>query len=510
MSHDDVRRIVGVATVCVLFVDFAAIGVNAAFTVGENRSSVAIDADQPGVAASRLGVEEALAGNTETHRPGATPASVVGERDSTTNAPPRRTGSSASEHSAPVVTGRGITPNELVVGFQVTTNIQAGLAAVGANTNPPEERAIVETLVERINASGGIGGRQIVPVVHETDPSAGTWTSQAQAACATFTEDNQVFAVGSSPTGGSDALLACLAGARTPLIEQNLWLFDDEYYRQFAPYLYQPGKMSPTRWARAYADVLASAGFFAGEPQAPAVGLARFDAPVFHRLAKDTLRPALESRGVRIAEEVAITSPASLADFGSTSSQVSAAILRFRASGVERVLFLENAGILPFFWLSEAEAQGYRPRYGLTSIDIPTTLSSQSPPDQLQGALVVGFNPANDVYPRDNPGGAAWERCQARTDAGSINKGGPIYTFFTDPICDTFQFLEHVVPRLRDATAAALAEATHTLGASYESPQALLTRFGPGRFDGASAVRLAAFDDGCVCFRYTSDAIAVP
>jgi hypothetical protein len=312
--------------------------------------------------------------------------------------------------------------------------------------------------------------------------------------------------VASSPTGGSDALASCLAAKRTPVIEQNLWLFDADYYKRLSPYLYQPGRMSPTRWVKAYVAGLHGAGFFTGAKTA----LVRFDAPVFERLAKTVLKPALAARKVTLTEEIAISSPASLAEFGGAASEMGAAILRLRAAGVNRVIFLENAGIMPFFWLPAAEAQGYHPRYGLSSNDIPTTLSSQNPAAQLKGAQLVGWTPSNDVYPRDRTKTEVFRRCDRIMELGRVNRAGPIYTFFTDAFCDSVFFLQAAVPKMTAGTPEALARATEQLGTSYASPVTFTTRFGPGRYDGAGAVRMGAFVESCTCFRYTSEETPVP
>lgn len=392
--------------------------------------------------------------------------------------------------------GRGVTDKTITIGFQVSKDLQAAFTAVGASGSATNESTIVDSLVKWVNSTGGIGGRKLIAIKHETDPTSGTWASQAQAACATFTEDNKVFAVGSSPVGGSDALLSCLAAKDTPDIEQNLWFFDDEYYKRFPGYLYQPGRASPTRWAKAYADGLDRMGYFANGAK---VGLLRFDAPVFTRIADNVLKPAMAAHGHKFVKEVSIREPAGVSDFGGMAAELNNAIVTFRAAGVDHLMFLENAGEIPFFFMQQAESQSYRPIYGMTSADIPETQAGQQPPAQLKGSMVVGWNPPNDVgsahLPKGNP---ASDLCTSVMQKYGVSGAG----FYTHSICDTVMFLRAVVPKVKTFTTLGLRDAVAGLGGSYDSPFTFSTLFGAGRFDGAQAVTGARFDDSCTCYKY--------
>ncbi|MBV9935950.1 MAG: ABC transporter substrate-binding protein, partial [Actinobacteria bacterium] len=392
--------------------------------------------------------------------------------------------------------GPGVGDNEIKIGFQVAGNLGAGFALVGATGSPPEERQIVETFVDYINKTGGLAGRKVVPIIHETDPTGGTWATQAAAACATFTEDNKVLIVGTSVVGGSDALYNCLSSKGVPEIEQNLWLFDHTYYTK-PGLLYQPGRISPDRWAKAYVDGLVLGGYFDNNPK---VGLVRFDAPVFQRVSDNVLKPQMKAHGLKFTDEIAISSPESIAAFSSVSSQVSNAILRLRNDGVTNVMFLENAGILPFLFMPAAESQGYRPRYGLSSSDIPATQEGQVPKVQLKGSVAVGWLPGSDVgnnqEPADNP---AAVQCFQLTQANFSGTTG----FYRLPPCDTLLFLRRVLDVAPDLTVEGIRTAAEQLGTSYDSPVSFANHLAPGRYDGGDAYRLIYFDDGCTCYRFT-------
>jgi hypothetical protein len=401
------------------------------------------------------------------------------------------------------VEGQGVTATEIRIGFQVSTDLQAGFGAVGASGDAPDETRIVEALVAHVNEQGGIAGRQVVPVFHGTAATSGSWATQAQAACATFTEDNEVLAVASSPVGGSDALLACMAAGQTPLIEQNLWLFDQDYYTQFDGWLYQPGKMRADRWAGAFVDGLAQAGYFDGGT----LGIARFDAPVFDRVMDRVVRPRLEAAGVTIADEAILSSPQSVSDFGRMGAEINNAILSFRANGVDRVMFVENAGIMPFFWLPSAESQGFRPRYGLSSASIPATIARQGPAEQLAGAMAVGWTPPNDTEGDRYPANDAAARCsQIMQERGIAGAAG----FYTHTACDSMFFLQAVIPRMTEFSPAGFRAAAQSLGTAFTSPFALRSALAPDRPDGGASAQVLTYDQPCGCFVYTGQPFDVP
>ena len=411
-------------------------------------------------------------------------------------------GSGTGVRPTNVPMGKGVTADSIKIGFQVTRNLQAAFAAVGAEGRPAEERDVRQAVVDWLNARGGIAGRKIIPIWHEFEATSGTFESQAQEACATFTEDNEVFAAVSSNVGGNDAFLACMAAKGVPDIELNLWPYDKTYYDRYPGLLYQPGRIRSDRAYGPWVDRLADAGYF--DP-GHRVGILRFDAPIFTRLSDQVVKPRLAARRATLAEEVIITTPRSVAEFGGMSAAFNSAIVRFRRAGVTHVMMIENAGIMPFFFLQQAESQGFRPRYALTSIDIPETVSSQSPAAQLNRAMGLGWTPPIDVDYADHPGGnPAWKLCEEiMKGAGFDNFSGGI-GFYYNNACDALFFLKQAGDRASALTPDGLRQSVEALGTSYVSPYGLgPTQFGPGKRDGAAAAGIIAFENGCACFRYT-------
>lgn len=429
--------------------------------------------------------------------PGATPDPDPGAPPP----PPEPTGPQRVTGSGP-----GYTDTEIRVGIQLVVDTQAGFAAVGANAAAPDETGIAERMVEWINANGGIAGRTLVPVFHQTEALTGTWASQANATCASFTQDNEVVAAVTSATGGSDALWACTSERGLPLVERNIWPWDDQYFTSRPDMLYVPGKMSATRWVEHYVRGLKDLGFF----DDATVGILHFDGQPFERIMDDLVLPELAAIGIDDPEIATITSPPSISAFGNMAGEINNALVRFRSRDVSHIMMIENAGILPFFALPSADQQRYYPQWGFTSLDIPATLNTIPAPDQLANGQGVSWVPPTDVplvELEDDPDRAAREApCREAYDGSNAGH-------HNGSMCDALLFLKAAFDRAGSLDAPGLAAAVRGLGMDYQSPMGVRTRFpGDQFYDGADAYRLFDWKDVCAtvdgedvgCYQYVS------
>lgn len=401
--------------------------------------------------------------------------------------------------------GVGFTEDAINVGFQLVVDTEAGFKAVGAGAVAPDETAIANTMIDWVNKHGGIAGRKVNPIFHTTEVLNGTWASQAEATCRTFTEDRKVVSAITSATGGSDALWACTSRKGTPLVERNMWLWADSYYEARPDMLYTPARMSPDRWIGHWLRGLKAINFFKGAK----VGLARFDGEPFDRLNATKLKPALKSLGVALTHEAILTTPPSVAGFGNLGGEISNAIVQMRSKGVTHVIFLQNAGILPFFWLPEADAQKWYPQYGLSTADIPLTLTGLSPQTQLENGQGVSWTPPLDVVlQNDDPQRAAREKV-----CYDIYKNDP--GFHDGTMCDAVLFLKFALDRARAITPAGLAAAVRAMSNMYQSPMTVESYMNGGKYyDSASAVRYFDWKTKCAvqdgqeygCYKFISDA----
>ena len=396
----------------------------------------------------------------------------------------------------------GATATEVKVGVEVTVGLNAAIASVGGEADTTDETLVANSVAAWINKNGGVAGRKLSLVFHGTEKTGGTWASQAQTTCSDFAEDKKVFAVVSSTVGGNDSLAACLAQHKTPLIEQNFWPYDRDAYNRWGPYLYQPSRAVPERWTRSYINGLVEQGFF---DRGAKIGLIKYNAPQFLRIA-DAIKTRLKDNGLALAEEASVITPQSVSDFGPMDAQLGNIILRFRSSGVTHVVFSEYNGIIPFFLLPQAESQGYRPRYGFSSIDLPNTQVGNAPKAQLNRSVVIGWLPPQDIGDSEDkrPGNAAI-RLKILKDAG-IGEPSRLYT---QSSCDSLLFLKAALDKATALTPAGLQAGVESLGAGFDSPFTWGTRYGAGRHDGAESVRPSKYDGNCGedgCYRLSGPA----
>jgi hypothetical protein len=411
------------------------------------------------------------------------------------------------EGGGEVKLGRGVTATTIKLGINHSAPLGPAFQAVGFAGDPAatDERRIAEIMIKYINSHGGLNGRKIVPVYNEYDAvGGGTWDGIAAEACQRFVNDEKVFAVVSGHVGQTDSLLDCLAKGGTPLIQNNQWPYDGKYFTEFKNYLYQPSRMRPERFVPAWIKGLKDGGYFSS---GAILGLARFDAPVFGRIAT-LIRSELKKIGRKIEVEAVLHTPQSVSDFGRMSSEFQSAVLRFRQAGVTHVLFDEYAGEMPFFGLTVAENQRYRPKWAFNSTNLTNTIQQQHDDAQLTGAVSVSWLPGQDVADQHDPrlGKGVLKQCY-----DIITKGGMTPSrLYTGIFCDSFLFFQKILSTTNNITPEGMGAAAAKVGTSYESPYTWTTKFGPGRTDGASSVRIAKYTPNCVtvegeprgCFKF--------
>ena len=411
---------------------------------------------------------------------------------------------------SPSVGGRsvGVTPTQILLGVSYATNGSEANEAIGAGaaTSTDTKRA-TELLIEDVNRRGGIHGRKIVPIWHAVDALAPrTYEQHGQAMCATWTEDNKVFAALGAPY---ESLRQCMKNVGAPLTYTSLSSSSDRTFAEYPTY-FEPGNMNLSRIARHTADSLARRKFFTGTSR---LGIVTFDSPYFRDAVEKSLLPALARHGVKPAVEPSyVPDPQSTSDLGGISAGISSTVLRFRTNQISHVMILDSAAVASFLFMQEAESQGYRPRYGLNSQNGNTALSdllaSSDSQAQLTNALSIGWLPSIDLSAADDPNDkapASRRRCLKILEDGGLTSfssrnamGQALIT------CEEIWFFEAAAkaagPNLTTQSFMAGAESLRDM---RESPLTLGNRLGPGRHDGAARVTDAAYVTECKCFRYT-------
>lgn len=380
----------------------------------------------------------------------------------------------------------------VTIGVHFSSDLTAVFTAFGAEPPPSDARPVVLAIIDWINKNGGIGGKAVDAVIHETNPTNGSFDSQAQLACTDFTEDHKVSFVVSGAIMPSFGLAECLAKHNVPLVWEYQYLLDQASFDKYPSLLYQPFTIVGDRM-RVYVDGLFAQGFFA---KGARIGLLRYDTPIHKKFADGVIKPALASHGLKLTSEIAVRSPASAGGAGDTAGQLSNAVLRLRSANVDHLLFVPTGAAMPFIFGPVAESQGYHARYGVNSLDIPRFLAQNLPAAQLRNALVVGWTPAADIVSSadlPNKADAAEARCFNLTRD---------HTDFSVRFCDGLFFLKTALEGVAGTTPADLRGAVDRLGTRFDSPYTFSTRFGAGRHDGAAAWRPLGYVEACQCFRY--------
>lgn len=440
-------------------------------------------------------------GSTAEDAAQSTAASTTAAPD-TTAAPSTSAG---SETTVPATTTapepvRGVDGDTVKVGFIIAKNqaeAQAQLGTTGITF--VDHEAVVTTLVDDINGRGGLGGKQIVPVLRvidqltDTDPAA-----IASGTCATFTEDNEVYAVLSINDPGAE-VLACLNSAGVPLIASSgaTFSFADQGVYDANPLYFNPSGINLDRAAKALVEGLGTAGFFTADAK---VGLVRLTSPEFDAATTNSLEPALAAAGVTPVVTAALASIKTTDDIGRFSTEAAAAVLEMKEAGVTHLVFFESGGAAPFFFLQNAASQGFTPALGFSSLSGGQTLVQNI----KTGGTNVAWSPIGEVPDAAQlPESAAATKCLDLIDSTRAVFTSPNASSETLRFCDSTWLLEAAVTAAGSPVAAAdLAAAIEGLGDTYQSPAALKTVFGPGQHDGVAEYYITDYDSGCGCNKY--------
>lgn len=388
------------------------------------------------------------------------------------------------------------------VGILHVNNDAAASAGVD-NGNTFSPRTAFEAFVAAFNDRGGFAGRTIEPVYVEVRSSSVTLQADLQAACSTFTQDNDVAVVLSSVGLFSETFSACLAAAGTPQIAGDYALGDAESL-DVASTFYAPATMTVDDRMRALLERTTAAGRLTPDDR---IGVVVEACPFNVRAHERTVVPVAERLNLAIVDRVDARCFEGANDIGGLASDMASAVLRFRSSGVSTVVFVSGSveGNLMLFFGAAAESQGYRPGYALTSASAPAVQEANTPASQLANAFGLGWLPALDTS-RPQPLLAAAQRCVADLEAGAgVTPTSPADRYFAFSICDTFGLTAAALERTAGATdVAAVAAAIGTLGAGFEAAavHGEVTDFAGGRRTGPAQGRLFAWSAACACFEY--------
>jgi hypothetical protein len=404
-------------------------------------------------------------------------------------------------------TGRGFTRTTIQIGIADSdVNSYANTLGVkGVATG--DETAQVDAVVSSINRQGGLLGRKIELVWYHAS-SAQTLNNPSvvdEEACATWTQDHHVYAV-VGPIGipVDRDMLACLAKTHTPVLGAgNPWGLDtqpyfQEFYNAFPDFVNIDSMLGETLLRITVARLVARRYFepwdtSQGAPASGAVkppvkvGVVIHDNPTGERMLA-VLTHELAKFGIKITDVARLSGGVT-----QTSADAQNAALRFHSDGITHEI---GTAAMAF-----AEGQHYRPRYFVP--DEPQLIAANVPKGQLQGAMSESYLPALDVGVDPGPPTTATRQClKLMQDAHQDTSNGTA-RYLMEAICDGFSFLRAAVTASGSLTR--LTPGLEALGSHVAAAMTWQTRLGPGQHASAGALRDVGYDNGCSCFRYTSD-----
>jgi hypothetical protein len=304
--------------------------------------------------------------------------------------------------------GPGVTSHTVKVGITYPN-----LAAIRSivNVNPGNYQVAYNTVIDQVNAQGGVNGRKIVPVFAPVNPLG---TAGAATACSQLTEDDHVFAVvgffqaadtncyvntHDTPIIGASLTAQQAASAKAPWY--NYFISDSDLIPKEMPYFKQQG-------------------VFAGQK----VGVT---AETVDKSEMNLVISELKKLKVDVVQSAINTAPAT--DTAALTTEDGIIANKFKAAGVTEVVPVGNAGN---DWpRSEQDDQStYLPRLVVpdyTYLDAYVTNAAGHSSAVLKGAITAGGIPPVKVT-WDDP---TMRRCIAKIQANEPN--API----NDPVTAT-------------------------------------------------------------------------
>lgn len=435
----------------------------------------------------------------------AAPGAAPGSGPATPSTPGAQSTAPTTRQGTPASLGpnsHGVTDTTITVGITWIDPASAGPVATALGADPQYEaptgdpKAQAQAVVDHVNRNGGIAGRTVKPVYHRYDLANALTNERAAKAeeemCARYTQDNKVFAM-VPIVAYTGSLLDCANRTRTAFlaVSSGEQVVDAARYSQVQDVWYRPNWMLAERHGAVMAEELAQGAFFGPGAR---IGVLYPDVPAAHNGVSKGLEPALAAAGLKIDAKVAYPD---LLDSPWTTYVES-----FKQKQITHVLFAIGGSSLPVgFFMRAASSQEYRPRYAIASDHQADIIAQNAPRDQLNGIVLVGWDPINDRgqarAERDGPSSTGDAECRQVMKAAGQPFNGGYY-------CDALFLLKKALEGSATVNLRTLRTGIEGMGDRFSSAQTWSTRFGPNRHDGLGGVRRYNFDGGCGCFVYAS------
>jgi ABC-type branched-subunit amino acid transport system substrate-binding protein len=418
----------------------------------------------------------------------------------------RRPGASAGSGAGQIAVGSGGRLPPIQIGSYYLQGGSEAVAAAGfAGLVIPDNKPLFDAMVKYINAHGGLGGRQIEPVLFKY-VSGGDPQAQDAAACTQFTEDHHVYLVIGGINSGAGQLGPCLSKHGVPLIGANAG-GDARYFKENHRFVYEPGQASFTRGLSSLVGNLQANRWFSAKPK---IGVVQYEGAIYDHAVDDGLVASLAGLGLTVADRVKFSG----ADNNSIAQGSASAVLKFNTEHIDRVVFMAPGGAAATYFMNAASTQHYQPLYGIWSADSPYVLGITAAKDQLANATGIGYQPGLDVATSQDPTATtpAARACLAFWDSVGQTDHSALNNPLQRASCDIFSTLQRAIAAAPNTTTstAALEDGYNSIGASYSPAGTFTVGFRAGSHDAASGYRQLAYQTDCSCFSYVGPTRDLP
>lgn len=383
---------------------------------------------------------------------------------------------------------RGITATTVKIGIELVDF--GGANQLGANVDkgydPKAQRRFYDTFIAAANASGGAGGRTIIPVYYTVDILNQDTMRQA---CTSLIEDSKVFAVTNVLGVYGDPILCVTQAHQTPFLAVDGAI--SSYYPQSKGLLFTIGAGTYSTAAN-MVDALDAAGELKGKT----IGLvneADYLKPDFDRVAQH-----LKDLGYTIDHE-----EISAVDTAQASRDIPVAITNLHQHKVDYVLLMTNSLYAQEF-VQDAKAQPF-PAYAESDFDYEMAGDSflQSlDSSYFRHAVSVTASRVGDA--RVGIAAPALDRtCRSTYEKGAGVTLDPTSNDYYNALaaCDLVKlFTEGLAAAGDNPTRQTFARGIASLG-SLDLAGVGSASFGQGKYTSPNAVRIEQAHADCLCWK---------
>ena len=420
-------------------------------------------------------------------------------------------GQAAAPSAAPGAAGplqvdysKPATGSPVDVGIMYIADLGAAGARFGGNgEDQTGQRDYMKAAVDWMNAHGGLGGHKINLLYYGAEIAGSKSYDQSQEEmCSMMTEDNKAVAAVISHITVTNNMAQCMEQAK------GLYVSDGGYFKTSADWARLSFTASPTELdAGVLGGQLAKLTIAKGAAKrGDKVGLLVYDAPGF-RAAESEYTKVASASGIETMS-YRITYANSTPELSNSIAAVQSAVLAFQSEGVKTVVSLSSGGMMGFF-LSNADSQRYYPRYVLSSADFPVNAPAAEKNNQLDGAIVLGTTPVQDVDLVQQPDlftDPTFATCRA------INKKFPAATAnatnfgIAQRVCQALLLIQTAAKGYggTDITGTTLRDGLRKVGTSISAGSTYRTLFAPKKQWAPSHYRSMRYDGAKNRFVYDS------